>query len=377
MLAALASSFRFLSVPFFVASALAALPACQVKYRHEVEKPGTAPRYTYAAGGFMRYDGYDDVAGDLEIASREYVKPGSGTKLRLVGVIHIGDIDYYRALQKETLDTADVVLFEGVKFEGTAEPPDLGGLYGAMGTLLGIGFQKDGIDYGAKNFVHCDVTVKEGDPLFQTVDPAMAKQAQQMLGPLASAKGMLAMGGDARRTEDALKHGMATMFALQMGGMDQREAAEKAAEQLGAGGRDDALSKRVEKAMESLKKVNPGGQFPGMDDAMMKEILDRRNDHVVEQLGARLKADGHAKEQTVAIFYGAAHMPGIEKDLAKWGYVPSETVWFKAWRMNGAGQPILAERAQGTGVVASAPAKPAAAPHAPKTPRRAKEPVLY
>lgn len=392
MLAKLQSSFRFLSLPLLVVSALAALPACQVKYRRDVEKPGTAPRWTYSAGGFMRYDGYDDVAGDLEVATRDYVNPKTGTKIRLVGVIHIGDIEFYKTLQKEALDTADVVLFEGVKFEGDAQPPDLAGVYSAMGTLLGIGFQKDGIDYSAKNFVHCDVTVKEGDPLFQTVDPAQVKQASQLLGPLANVKGMMAMGGDAKRTEDALKHGMVTMMAMQMGGMDEREAAEKAAEKLGAGGREDPLAKRAEKAFEALRKINPGGQLPGMPEEMKREVLDRRNAYVVEQLAARLKADGEAKAQTVAIFYGAAHMTGIEKDIAAWGFRPSETTWFKAWRMNGAGQPILAERAKGTGTDAPATAatsdparrpatgspdaeRPASAGARPA--RRAKEPVLY
>lgn len=369
-------------------AALAATPACTVKYRHEVEKPGTAPRYTHSAGGFMRYDGYDDVAGDMEIASREYEKPGTGSRIRLVGVIHIGDLDYYQTLQKEELDTSDVVLFEGVKFEGLDEEelakrtPDLGGLYGAMGQLLGTGFQKDGIDYKAKNFVHCDVTVKEGDPLFQQVDPDQIRQASQMVQPLVMMKTMLSAGGDARRTEDALKHGMVTMMSLQMQGLDEKAAAEKAAEQLGGKrGESDPLRKRAEEAMKELKKLGP--VLPGMNEGMMQEILVKRNEYVLDRLGERLAADGDAKKQTIAVFYGAAHMPGMEERLLEWGYRPVETRWYKAWRMNGRGQSIASERQAGSGdtPVASGkkPAEKTPSGERPRqpAPSRKKEPTLF
>ncbi|HVY60001.1 MAG TPA: hypothetical protein VHF22_00035 [Planctomycetota bacterium] len=367
------SQHRFLSLSFLAAVALAALPACSVKYRHEVEKPGTPPKYTYSAGGFMRYDGYDDVAGDMEVASREYVNPQSGTRIRLVGAIHIGDIDYYKTLQKEALDTADVVLFEGVKFEGNQAPPDLGGVYSSMGQLLGIGFQKDGIDYRARNFVHCDITVKEGDPLFQTIDPAQVNQAAQMLQPLASMKAMMTAGGDAKRTEDALKHGMVTIMAMQMGGDDDGAAIDqdKALEKLGAGGADNPLRKRAEKAFDALKKTG-GLQLPGMSEGMKKEVLERRNTYVLEQLKARLDADGPEKRQTIAVFYGAAHLPGMEREIESWGWRPVETVWFRAWRMNSHGGKVLAERIAETGVAAEAAPRKGL-----RAPGRRKQPTLF
>ncbi len=370
--------FRFPGLPLLVAAAVS-VSACQIQYRHEVEAPGTPAVYTTSAGDFMRYDGYDQVAGDFEIASRDYAKPGSKTKIRLVGVVHIGEIEYYRQLQKDALDTSDVVLFEGVKFEGQEEEaPDLGGLYDAMGNLLGLGFQKDGIDYKAKNFVHCDVTVGPGDPLFQQVDPAQLRQAKQLLGPLSMAKGLMAGGGDVKRVEDGLKHGMCSMMMLQMSGMDEEEAKKKLAEQFGADP-SDPRRRQAERAYEQMKKLGP--MMPGMPEGLMKEILDRRNQYVVEQLAARLEADGDAREQTIAIFYGAAHMPGIEKDLLAWGYKPVQTTWYRAWRMNSHEAPIVAERLKGSG--APAPAAAAEARPEPSRPerqpraRRDREPRLY
>jgi plasmid stabilization system protein ParE len=370
--------FHFLTLPL-LAGALVAATGCKVRYRRDVEAPGTPARYTVAAGGFMRYDGYDDVAGDLQVASRDYVKPGSGVRIRLVGAIHIGDLEYYRTLQKELLDPADVVLFEGVKYEGGEEPPDLGGLYSSIGEILGLGFQKDGIDYHAKNFVHCDVTVHPGDPLAQTVDAKQMNQAASMIGSLAQAKMMLAQGPAARQTEDALKHQMVTVMAAQMGGMSDEQAEEQLKKQFG-GGEDgevpDALRQRVEKAAKQLKKL--GGpnmpEFGGMSEEMKREILEKRNAYVLERLRERLDEAESGPQQTIAIFYGAAHLPGMEKQIEAWGYRPVETTWLRAWRMNTAGGPVVAERiAAGGGPVATAPAPSPA-------PRRAhgeKEPTLY
>ena len=60
----------------------------------------------------------------LQIASRDYVKPdGTGPKVALVGVAHIGDRDFYRAIEK-LLSEYEIVLYESVK------PPGAGGAGG-------------------------------------------------------------------------------------------------------------------------------------------------------------------------------------------------------------------------------------------------------
>jgi hypothetical protein len=370
---------QFLSLPLLVA-ALAATPACKVRYRHEVEPPGTPANYTISAGGFMRYDGYDDVAGDLEIASRDYAKPGSPVRVRLTGVIHIGDADYYRTLQKELLDPADVVLFEGVKYEGLT-PPDLGGAYKAVSAFIGTSFQKDEIDYKAKNFVHCDVTVRPGDPLAKLFEPEALPQAQEALAMLATLKSALAPGKRGREVEDAIKHNMVAAMAAQMGAEPEEGADDAIERELeGKSNLPEALRERVKEAVKELKKAAPMlPELPGMDSAIMKEILEKRNAYVLERLRERLDAAKDGDPQTIAIFYGAAHMPGIEKQLRAWGYEPIETVWLKAWRINSAGGPIVAERRAekplgGSLAPAREPARPAG-PERPRKPRR--EPVLY
>jgi hypothetical protein len=382
-----------------VAATLAVLPACTVKYRHEVEAPGTAANYTYSVGGFMRYDGYDDVAGDMEIASVDYKKPGSEITVRLTGVIHIADIAYYQELQKECLDTSDVVLFEGVKFEGQDAMPkesekkkgsELGDMYSAMGQLLGVGFQKDGIDYTRSNFVHCDVTVGADDPLNNQVDPGQMQQAAQMIQPMLMFKNMLTAGPEGYRTEDAIKHFMVNTMMMQLDSMTDDEAKKAVREQLqGSGGAvPPGMDKQVEGFAETLRKAGGLGGI-GMAPEMQEQILFRRNDYVVEQLQARLAGEDHTKKQTIAVFYGAAHMPGIGAELEAMGFEPVETTWLRAWRMNhregdvmagsAAGGikygPEAAARSRAARGLAEAPR--ATAPERRAQPERKREPVLY
>jgi len=356
-----------------------AFTGCTVRYRHEVEKPGTKARYQYAAGGFIRYDGYDDVAGDLEVASIDFKKPGSEITIRLTGAIHIGDLEYYRTLQRECLDTADVVLFEGVKFKGEPDEAkkkqgeELGNLYSQMGKLLGIGFQKDGIDYKRANFVHCDITVGKDDPLNKQVDMSQMAQATQMLGPLVSFKQLMASGPDGKRMEDALKHQMVAVMTAQMGGIDDEELLKKIRSQSRKDNLPPGLERRAEKAAEALRGL-PILPEMGMSKEMKEQVLDRRNDYVIEQLKKRLDGEDQTKKQTIAIFYGAAHGPGIAKGMKAWGYEPVATTWLRAWTMDSRGLGVVSERYDGK--TGPGPSKIQPRRHHPKRKRKG-EPVLF
>jgi hypothetical protein len=68
---------------------------------------------------FLRVDSRAGESIALEIALTTYTPPETGgPTVHLVGVSHIGDRSYYRALQ-QTLDGYDVVLYESVKPAGT------------------------------------------------------------------------------------------------------------------------------------------------------------------------------------------------------------------------------------------------------------------
>ena len=97
---------------------------CDGVYRHESENGITEATHTEAMGGWIRYDGYGNVIGDLEVAWGEYANE-DGIVVRLVGAIHIGDRGYYRELQR-LLEETDIVLYEGINRsdapKGTVDP---------------------------------------------------------------------------------------------------------------------------------------------------------------------------------------------------------------------------------------------------------------
>jgi hypothetical protein len=71
-------------------------------------------------------------------------------------------------------------------------------------------------------------------------------------------------------------------------------------------------------------------------------ILTERNKHCVQVLKDTLKDKSKKK---LAIFYGAAHMPGISDSLAEMGFKPVSTEWKTAWDLTiRADQPSAAEK---------------------------------
>ena len=85
-------------------------------------EPASSQPATTAApsSGYLRVLEAKGKSISLEIASRTYARPdGTGPKITLVGVVHIGDRPFYRELEKQ-LEGYDVVLYESVKPPGTS-----------------------------------------------------------------------------------------------------------------------------------------------------------------------------------------------------------------------------------------------------------------
>ncbi len=78
-----------------------------------------------------------------------------------------------------------------------------------------------------------------------------------------------------------------------------------------------------------LVKSVASGRGPAMDKAAQEIVIDARNQSVMDTFAKTIKKD--APPKSIAIFWGAAHMPGLEKDLAKqYGYKPTDIKWFPA-----------------------------------------------
>jgi hypothetical protein len=88
----------------------------------------------------------------------------SGATVDLIGAVHVGEKDYYEALNK-LFETYDVVLYELVAPEGTRVPK--GGrtsghpvalLQNGMKDMLGLEHQMQHVDYTKENLVHADMS---------------------------------------------------------------------------------------------------------------------------------------------------------------------------------------------------------------------------
>jgi len=246
------------------------------------------------AEGFTRFTpGKKAQSGALQIAQATYSKPGSNVKIVLHGVVHVADKAYFDAVQKD-LDAYDVVLWEAVKpSKGAKVDPAMAGIgkmQKMMCEMLGLTFQREGIDYRRKHFVWADIDQNRlqkemGGKTFSGMPGMLNPEMLKKMGPMM--KAMI-------KSNPAMRSMLKFQFAQQ------------------------------------LSKAGSGGA-PGMSPEMKRVILDVRNQVVEEAL---IKQLGIVKEGTIAIFYGAAHMPDLEKRLAKLGYTKTAKSWKNAWSIN-------------------------------------------
>ncbi len=74
------------------------------------------------------------------------------------------------------------------------------------------------------------------------------------------------------------------------------------------------------------------GNLPGEMGGLMKVIIEDRNAVVVDDLARIIETEPEVK--TVAIIYGAGHLPDLERRLATLGYTPAEDTWRPAIRVS-------------------------------------------
>jgi hypothetical protein len=252
----------------------------------------------------------------LEIAVRDYAPlSGKGPTVRLVGAVHIGSKAYYDALQAR-LDASDLVLFEGVgkdadDFKRAPAQRKADHLYTKMADALGLVTQFEGIDYRRDHFVNADLSVDGMAALLEAEIAAggtPAEAAKAAKGQMATLTKTLQGGGGGLS-------GMAINFFI---GMIERSPKMRATVLLGFVGMDPDDGKGG-----FAKMGGKGGERLG------KLILDDRNEAALAALAKELGKG--TPDRVVAVFYGAAHLPGIEDALLRrHGYVPSKTEWIPA-----------------------------------------------
>ena len=223
----------------------------------------------------------------------------------LVGAVHLGSKAYYDTLDR-VFRGYDAVLYELVAPDHARVPRRGGKPAGAIGSaqqgltkMLGLEFQLEQIDYGARNFVHADLSPKE-------FEAAMAKRGESWWGMFFK----LMKEGTARAERDARKGGsdvgFSDLFGLLFGSDREVRLRRIMAEQF--------------TDMEVLTAAFGGEEGSSLITDRNAAALDVLRDQI-----------GRGRRR-IAIFYGAAHMDDFDERLRQdFGMEPFETDWLEAW----------------------------------------------
>lgn len=265
------------------------------------------PLVAQEASEYVRFvPGAGQWEGELQTAIVSF-ENDAGVQLNLVAAVHLGEEEYYAELN-DFFITQDVVLYEliaepdevPVRGGGNTSTSLVGFIQQAMAGFLNVGFQLEEIDYSQPNFLHADLTPSQLDALMADKDEnfftmflnlAMAQMAQQSDSPDVPLSSF-------------------TMLSLinAMNAEDQNSALKFLfAEELG----------------------RSGGLIVGEELERGLTILGDRNKAALRVLSEALQNPDFRR---VSIFYGAAHMPGIEREItAKMGFSRTGLRWQQAW----------------------------------------------
>lgn len=262
-----------------------------------------------ATNVYLRFE-KQAAADTLQVAITSFTHEKTGVKVDLIGVIHIGDRAYFEALNKR-FTQYDAVLFELVADPRDAQRPaakpkgkekpthPISLIQRFMQESLALQFQLDIIDYTKPNFVHADM------------DPKTFAQRQNARGE--------------------------SMFSL-MWKMMQSEMGRQRADQPSTEISPLELMRALlspDRPLEMKRLL--AGHMSEMEDTLSNldggdgtVIVNERNDLALKVLKKSM-ADG---KKRLAIFYGAAHMPDMERKLtADFGFRRTGHEWLTAWHL--------------------------------------------
>jgi hypothetical protein len=282
------------------------------------------PRTEVPGTDVSEKDASEGVAPDrLQTAVTRFEK--DGTTVDLVGVVHLADAAYFKALN-ERLKTYDAVLYEMVGGphrpdkttpEKGAAPAD-GAVVEEVGSLrqlqqlakafFGLEYQLDGIDYTAPNFVHADVG-------WQEMDALMKARNETLLTLFTRAMSL---------PEDAALPGIPADDAAAEAMMQRLFNAVITGDSAGL---KRTLAPFLSEAENLIAKLE------GEDGTV---LVRERNRVVMEKFAELRREKGRG---TYAIFYGAGHMPDFEQRLLAEGFTKGETIWLDAWTIPAPGSP--------------------------------------
>jgi len=225
----------------------------------------------------------------------------AGLAVDLVAVTHVGEAEYFAGLDGQLADY-DAVLYELVAPDGAvpAKGANAGMIAGLLKRTLGLEYQTERIDYTRENFVHADLTPRR-------IAEKMRERGQTGFSVAADVFGsMLADAGRRAGRGDELTGFDLTTLLFDPDGKAKLKRAFAA--ELERANLDEAL-----------------GETAG------RMLVTDRN----EAAAAVLAKEIAAGRRRVAVFYGAGHMPDLERRLAAdFGLVRQGAQWRQAWDLS-------------------------------------------
>jgi hypothetical protein len=240
----------------------------------------------------------------LETAIVRYVgkegTPYEASVVDLVGVVHIGQEEYYQQLQQR-LETYDVVLYELVAPDGTRiRPEDLEarrGLLASMQTgmkdMLNLEYQLEKIDYLAENFRHADMSPEEFVADMEKRGDSVFKMAARLMG-----------AGLATQSSSGSDVGMLMAFLSENRAMRMKQL--------------------MAEQMADMEAVTAG-----INDGRGQNTLIKGRNRKALQV---LKEELDEGQRRLAIFYGAGHLDDMAERLEEaFAMRTTQTDWLEAW----------------------------------------------
>jgi hypothetical protein len=294
---------RWLSVFFFSLATLfcSGFSKGQETYSPAVGESQSNSRFVRFIGGAEQWQGR------LQTSIATYENE-SGVILSLVSAVHMADERYYDRLN-DYFQSQDAVLYELVAefdqrpvFDETAAVPRAGSpvamMQRAMARFLKVSFQLEQIDYSQANFRHADVTPTQLNEIMQSKN----ENSFSMFLSLALAQSV-------SQTKSRPESGLGSLAMLRAMMTPQRDSVAKylLAKEL-SNSELSALSAELESQLTILGDRNR---------AALKVLKDSLKEPQIRQL---------------SIFYGAAHMPGIERAIVSgFGFKKVGEQWLDAW----------------------------------------------
>lgn len=228
---------------------------------------------------------------------------GESFYVDLVGVVHIGEPEYYESFNK-LFESYDAVLYELVAPEGTVIPKGgrmdeglnpIAALQKGLQSVLELEFQLDHVDYTKPNFVHADMSPEEFLESMTANDESFGKYFLRAIGQ--------------------------SIAQQNSGELNQADLL------LSVFSEDPTMDLR--RIMAKQMKDIEGGMmiFRGKDGST---IITHRNQKALEVL--REQIDSGKKK--IAVFYGAGHMPEMQRQMMeKFQMQRAGRFWMVAWNL--------------------------------------------